>query len=348
MPALTVTVIIPTFNRSHLIGRALRSVLSQIEPHDEVIVVDDGSTDDTEAVVREVARDRVRYVRIENSGPGAARNRGVRAAKSDLLAFLDSDDEWLPGKLELQRGFMAAQPDVVFCSTDFASNYGGYFNRRTLVSWDGDRIGWRDVMGKPVKYSSLARLPDGVADFDVYSGEAYRVEMHASYLQINCMVVRRDLAGDAVRFTEGVATWEDWECFGRLTRRGPLFYLDYLGAVQYSHRGPRVTDANWVMRAEARLAVLENVWGSDPKFLGKYGNEYRALVEEQKILKVRGLIVLGRTREARGEIRKLAAPPLKYRIASWLPGRLMLSLVSVRRAVRTPARAGRLETQEMA
>jgi glycosyltransferase involved in cell wall biosynthesis len=344
----SVSVIIPTFNRAHLIGRALQSVLQQTGPGDEIIVIDDGSTDDTEVVVRKMAGDRVRYIWIANSGAGAARNRGVQEAKGELLAFLDSDDEWLPGKLDVQRRFMAAQPEVVFCFTDFASNYGGSFNPRTLTSWQSDQNGWRQVMGEPVKYSSLADLPDGTPDFDVYSGDAYRVEMHASYLQINCMVVRRAAGGDATRFTEGVRTWEDWECFGRLAQRGRLVYLDYLGALQHAHPGPRVTDADWVARAEARMMVLRNVWGSDLNFLEKHGDEYHALIQQQKVLKVRGLIVLGRTREARQEIRKLTGVPVKYRAASQLPGRVMTALVRLRRALRAPSEISRMQRRATA
>jgi glycosyltransferase involved in cell wall biosynthesis len=112
--APTVSVIIPTYNRAHMIGRALHSVLSQEFTDFEVIVVDDASTDDTEAVVRAIGDPRIRYIRERrNGGPNAARNRGMRAARGEFLAFLDSDDEWLPGKLEKQLARFAELPDSV-------------------------------------------------------------------------------------------------------------------------------------------------------------------------------------------------------------------------------------------
>lgn len=327
MDAVTLSVVVPTYNRAHLLSRAIGSVLREIAPGDEVLVVDDGSADDTEQVVRGLADGRVRYFRQSNAGPGAARNRGVAEATGDLLAFLDSDDEWLPGKTLLQRNFMAARPDVLCSFTDIADHLG---LPRTLTSWRTDRNGWREAMGAPVKYSSFVDLPQGFPDFDVYSGDVYRAEMHASYLFCDTVMVRRSGAGDQIRFTEGIPTWEDWECFGRLARLGPLVYLDYLGAIQHSHPGPRVTDANWVRGPQSRLVVLQNVWGADPVFLAKFGEEYRALVRQQRLNKVRQLLREGRTLEAREEVRTLSGVPVLYKVLSRLPGNLVESVAKLR------------------
>lgn len=111
-----VSVVIPTYNRAWLLGRAIDSVLAQTFQSFEVLVVDDGSTDDTAAVVQAYG-ERVRYVRQENAGVAAARNTGVRLAHHELIAFLDSDDVWLPRKLELQVPPMA-DPEVVLCFTN--------------------------------------------------------------------------------------------------------------------------------------------------------------------------------------------------------------------------------------
>ena len=97
----TVSVIIPTYNRAPFVGEAIESALAQTRPPLEVVVVDDGSTDDTADRVAHYG-DRVVYVRQTNAGPATARNTGIGHARGDLIALLDSDDRWLPQKLEWQ------------------------------------------------------------------------------------------------------------------------------------------------------------------------------------------------------------------------------------------------------
>jgi hypothetical protein len=103
MPAVRVTVVVPAFNRAATIGAALRSVQAQTDPNWEVVVVDDGSRDETVPIVERFARDdpRVRVIRhAANRGAQAARNTGVRHARGAWLAFLDSDDRWMPHSLQ--------------------------------------------------------------------------------------------------------------------------------------------------------------------------------------------------------------------------------------------------------
>src|SRR5205814_4707411 len=99
-----VSVILPTFNRAHCIGQAIDSALQQTYRDLEVIVVDDGSTDETHQLIKRKYGDleSVKYIFQENMGVGAARNTAIRAAKGEFIAFLDSDDIWKPWKIELQ------------------------------------------------------------------------------------------------------------------------------------------------------------------------------------------------------------------------------------------------------
>jgi glycosyltransferase involved in cell wall biosynthesis len=123
-----VSVVIPTYNRAQLVQDAIRSVLQQTYTHFELIVVDDGSTDDTREQVAAFQRDpRVRYIYQENRGLSAARNAGIRAAQGEYIALLDSDDLWLPAKLEEQMNLLATDggADVVYCDLreiDLAGN----------------------------------------------------------------------------------------------------------------------------------------------------------------------------------------------------------------------------------
>jgi glycosyltransferase involved in cell wall biosynthesis len=115
-----VSVIIPTYNRLPLLGEALESALAQTHPNLEIIVVDDGSTDGTNAYVQGLESDRIRYVFQENRGhPGAARNVGLRMARGEYVAFLDSDDVWLPEKIERQLAVLEADPELDLVATDF-------------------------------------------------------------------------------------------------------------------------------------------------------------------------------------------------------------------------------------
>ncbi len=107
-----VSVIVPTYNRADLIPYTINSVLSQTMSDWELIVVDDGSTDDTESAVRRYQDARVRYIRQENAGVSVARNRGAAHATGEYLCFLDSDDELLPQKLAQQAGYLDAHPSI--------------------------------------------------------------------------------------------------------------------------------------------------------------------------------------------------------------------------------------------
>ena len=112
------SVVLPTHQRAKHIARAMESVLSQDVEDLELIVIDDASTDDTESVVAGLRDVRVRYERLsQKSGASEARNRGIAIARAELVAFQDSDDEWLAGKLGRQLDIMARDPEVVVCYT---------------------------------------------------------------------------------------------------------------------------------------------------------------------------------------------------------------------------------------
>jgi glycosyltransferase involved in cell wall biosynthesis len=112
-----VSVIIPTYNRHAMLRQAIDSVLAQSFKGFELIVIDDGTTDDTAESLARLA-ETIRFERIDHSGPAAARNRGVAIARAPLIAFLDSDDLWAPDKLERQLAFMRANPGCAISQTN--------------------------------------------------------------------------------------------------------------------------------------------------------------------------------------------------------------------------------------
>jgi glycosyltransferase involved in cell wall biosynthesis len=139
----TVSVIIPTYNRARLLGRAVRSVLAQNYQDFELIIVDDGSTDDTEGLVKNLNSEKIRYLRHrQNKGASAARNTGISSARGEYIAFQDSDDEWMPDKLEKQmRAFAVAPPEVGIIYTGFyiiRDNRKIYRPSASITPKDGD------------------------------------------------------------------------------------------------------------------------------------------------------------------------------------------------------------------
>ena len=112
-----VTVIIPTYNRASFLKEAIDSVLSQTYRNFELIVVDDGSTDGTSELLLSYGH-KIKVIKKANKGPSASRNRGIKAAKGDWIAFLDSDDVWKPYKLEKQVQFIKDNPEIKICQTE--------------------------------------------------------------------------------------------------------------------------------------------------------------------------------------------------------------------------------------
>jgi glycosyltransferase involved in cell wall biosynthesis len=310
------------------------SALAQSNAGDEVIVIDDGSTDNTEEMLTPY-RDRLRYIKIPNSGAGIARNRGIKEARNNLVAFLDSDDEWMPGKLELQRSLMQSRPDILFCFSDFARrSVDGREHHHHLINWHNDSRSWDEILGPGVLYSSISPLPSGIDDFKIHVGDLYSLELTANYIFAGTLLVRRREAGGALHFGEGLPTYEDWECFGRLARKGPAAYLDCETAWQVSHGGDRLTDTDMATSAATRITLIERVWGADPEFLEKHGDIYRKTIIEQRLHKIRALISQGKTGEARSEMRLVDSAPLLYRLLSVLPGLFVRGLILLRRKLR--------------
>ncbi len=328
-----VSVIIPTFNRAHLITRAVMSVLTAIRPDDEVIVVDDGSTDNTAEMLAAFGS-QIRYLRTDNHGPGRARNIGLRAAQHPLIAFLDSDDQWMPDALELKRSLMAARPDLVFCFSDFANrNEDGTIRRNFLINWHHDGRPWSEILGPAIPYSQLAELPATRTDFSVYIGDMYPLLLRQPYVPAWTSLVRRSLAGPEFQFEEELKTAEDWACYGKIARRGPAAYLECETAWNYGHSGPRVTSqAGRIGYLDAHLTIVERIYGRDEEFVRAHAREYREVLVSIHTQRARWYLSRGRAREARSEIRAAGGGvPRSLRLLAGLPSPLLNAAGGARR-----------------
>src|SRR5262249_15362156 len=224
-----VSVSIPTYNRAALTVESFESVRAAIAEGDEVIVVDDGSVDNTAQVLSRY-QGSIRYLRVPNGGVGAARNRGIREARHDLVAFNDSDDLWLRDRLQLQRQVMACRPDVMFCFSNFGGLLGnGIRVGNALGSWLAEFGGpvsppWAESLGRGFFFSQLGVLPADRPDFRVHIGNLYPAELRFNHVAAFTVLARRSAAGGLLRFPEDISWGEDWECFARLARVGPVAF----------------------------------------------------------------------------------------------------------------------------
>ena len=185
-----VSIIIPTHNRGDYIGDALQSIIAQTLPDWEAIVVDDGSTDDTEVIVKSYTNSRIRYIYQENKGVAAARNAGLKTTWGSYIAFLDSDDLFLPNKLELQVNFLEAQPDLGLVA-------GGF------IGIDREKRVVNEV--HPWLSSATFELSDWIDGCPFI---------------VNAVLIRREWLERVDFFDENMRYVEDWDLWLRLSLAG--------------------------------------------------------------------------------------------------------------------------------
>ena len=224
-----VSVVIPAYNAGRHIGRALDSVLAQTHPADEIIVVDDGSTDDTDKVVRTYG-EKVRYIRQENTGAGSARNRGVEEAKCNWIAFLDADDEWLPEKLELQINLLQRNEDLVWAFSDM---YNCYCRNESIKSAH-EQLDVEKILGENEFFESY---------FTCY--------LSGFYASTITLVIKREILGEVGPFDIKQLRGQDADLWFRIAYRWPR--IGYVRApLAIYHRGV----ANSITKTYAHSRVI--------------------------------------------------------------------------------------------
>ncbi len=229
----TVSAIITTYNYGRFIGGAIDSVLHQTRPPDEVVIVDDGSTDETAAIVAPYRSQGVRYIYQQNSGAGAARNKGIQSTGGQLLAFLDADDRWMPNKLELQLEHLRLHPTAGLIT---GSEWQVNLESKGAPQDEG-----------PVLFR---RRPVGAA-------QLYRRLLVENFVgNPSIVLVRRTRFERAGLFDEGLRLGQDWDMWIRIAwtcRIGivdaPLLYFNFhSGSLTAGQREARIASNREIRR----------------------------------------------------------------------------------------------------
>ena len=271
LPGITVTdpavsIILPTYNRADTILRATQSVIGQTFQDWELLVVDDGSDDNTCELIYGLNDARIRLIRQENAGVYVARNNGLDAARGRWLAFLDSDDAWLPHFLELTAGFLSSSPEEHFVSTAFIQDYGdGHIihhpsssvatkypqlaraigsKRLNLVGDEQDdylRVYQRSA---PIgEWGIKAAAAAGHANAKIYSGRVFD-HMRWGYLYwLPITVITRHALDTVGSFTTRTRNAADYRFLGLLTKHFTANMIAVPSAVKYE-RGHGLTNLN--------------------------------------------------------------------------------------------------------
>jgi len=274
-----ISVIIPTLNRAELLEGALNSVIGQTYPPDEVIVIDDGSTDATGEMIRSKFPG-VIYRWQENHGISHARNQGIKKTNNEWLAFLDSDDEWLPQKLEKQVGALCKEIEPEKNSKLAISNW--QLTIANLICHTNEiwiRRGKRvNPMNKHAKYG----------------GYIFRKCLPLCIISPSSVLMHRSIFETIGMFDETLPACEDYDLWLRICSRYPVVYLDEPLIIKYGGHKDQLSRKFWGMD-RFRIQALENIIQS-----GKLNSEdLKAAIE--MLLKKADIYIQGAEKRKKGD-----------------------------------------------
>ena len=258
-----VSVILPTYNRYAFVGQAIDSVLNQTYTDYELIVVDDGSTDNTPALLDQYG-DRINVIRQENRGVSAARNSGIRSASGNAIALLDSDDYWLPTKLEAQVAFFEAHPDALICQTE--------------------ELWFRN--GKRVNPKKRHRKP---------SGMIFEKSLPLCLVSPSAVMIRQSLLDQVGLFDETLPACEDYDLWLRIAWRYPVYLIDTPLIVKQGGHADQLSGMPELdkYRIQALLKILKHDGLSE-----KQRHAAQAMLEKKCRIYANGCQKRGRVEEA--------------------------------------------------
>ena len=226
MSKTMISVIIPTYNRAHLLPRSLDSILSQSCLPNEIIVVDDGSNDDTSALMTSVYPEIV-FIQQSNIGVSCARNVGIKRASGDWIAFLDSDDEWFPEKLEVQMNALYKNPELKICHTN------------EIWIRNGTRV-------NPKK------------KHEKFGGWIFQKCLPLCCISPSSVIIHKSIFNEIGLFDDSLLVCEDYDLWLRITARNPVLYIEKPLLRKYGGHNDQLSRKYWGMD-RFRIKSLEKI-----------------------------------------------------------------------------------------
>ena len=200
---MKISAVIPAYNSAAFIAEAITSILKQSTPVYEIIVVDDGSSDDTFAVVHGL-RGPIRYHKQENCGPAAARNQGIKMAEGEWIAFLDADDQWTSDKIERQLATLTRYPELHLLAGDMSEiDLCNAVLTPSVLAKHGLLSGYIDAQGRPI-VNALSKL------------------LHKNFIPTGTVLVKRDTLLAVGLFNEAIHFGEDLELWAKIAAYYPI------------------------------------------------------------------------------------------------------------------------------
>ena len=265
------SVVIPLYNKERHIARAVRSALGQDTRPLEVIVVDDGSTDGSAEAVRSLDSPDVLLVSQENGGASAARNRGIREARGEFVAFLDADDEWKPHFLSVIDRLRRACPDAGLYGTGYEVSDGG--------------------PPLPITHPMYAHPWEGVI------GDLFAALPLGAPFNSSCAAVPREVFDAAGLFREGERIGEDTDMWCRIALRFPVAFSSEVCAVYHRDADNRAYVGGRAMRASGYIETLDGAL-ADPDTPAKWRRSLSILREDVELGALSSLVLAGQKKEA--------------------------------------------------
>lgn len=249
---MEITVIIPVYNRAELVKGAVCSVLEQTAATEEIIIIDDGSADNPHLEFSTIKDSRLKVIRQKNKGVSAARNKGIKESQAEWLAFLDSDDRWLPQKLEKQVAFHRKNPECLISQTD------------EIWIRNGKRVNPKNYHLKP-------------------EGNIFELSLSRCLISPSAVLIHRKLFGKIGLFDEDLPACEDYDMWLRISSKYPVGLIKEKLVVKTGGRSDQLSQKFWGMDI-FRIKALEKLLNSNSLTPDQQKAVIKKLTEKLKIV----------------------------------------------------------------